>query len=353
MTRKALMRRLLPLLRLFFFAMTLALPARALADKVALLPFTSAGQATSADLGAARDSTGAAALAKGHTLASPSELLSAQMSSKDGVPDTSEEYRAAGRASGSEWTVAGRVATRDAGYRVELEVCQVATGRVESLARDIEPSEATNQIGEMLARLLRPEGIGTADIPWERTAPKPKPPAVPPPPVAPPTPSPPPPPPPPPAVKHAYAEGRPLALGAGVLLSSAVKRPANATGSPTAFALEASGGYALDAVPGLELRADFAGSVAGPGSIFFDGGARYAIPIAPTMRLFAGPEATVGAFFPTGGDTSARLYLRGSAFVALGLGERAQVEASFDAAPVLGSSTLVLVGGTVRGLVRF
>lgn len=279
-------------------------------------------------------------------------MLAAQMSTKDGAPDTREEYRAAGRASSSQWTVAGRVAPREGGYRLEVEACQVDSGRVESLARDIEPSQATSEIAEMLALLLRPEGIGNADIPWQHGQPKPPtpPPPTPKPPEPPPTP---PPPPPPPAVKHAYAEGHPLSLGLGVALTSAVSRPKNASGSPTAVSVEASGGYALDAVPGLELRGDFAGSVAGPGSIFFDAGARYAIPVVPTARLFVGPEATIGAFFPTGGDKTARFYARGSAFVALGIGARAQVELSGDIAPVLGSSTLVLAGGTLRGLVRF
>ena len=345
------MRALLPLLRFLAALLVLLLPARALADKVAVLPFTSAGQVASTDLAAAREATKSAALAKGHLLATESELLAAQMSTKDGAADTSEEYRAAGRASGSQWTVAGRVDPKEGGYRLEIEACQVDSGRVESLARDIEPSQATSQIAEMLALLLRPEGIGTADIPWQHGQP-PKP-VTPPPTPKPPAPPTPPPPPKPPAVKHAYAENHPLSLGLGVAVSSAVKRPANASGSPTAVAIEASGGYALDAVPGLELRGDVAGSVAGPGSIFFDAGARYAIPIVPTARLFLGPEATIGAFFPTGGDKSARFLARGSVFLALGIGERAQIDLSGDVAPVLGSSTLVLVGGTVRGLVRF
>ena len=346
------MKSLTAALALLFFAAVLLFPALARADKVAVLPFTSVGQATSVDLAAAREATKAAALAKGHLLANDSEMLAAQMATKDGTADTSEEYRAAGRASGSQWTVAGRVDPREGGYRLELEACQVESGRVESLAREISPAEATSEVAEMLALLLRPEGIGTADIPWQHTPPKPPAPKPPPPPV-PTGPPPPPPPPPVPAVKHAYAEGHPLALGLGVALSSAVSRPKNATGSATAVSLEASGGYALDAVPGLELRGDLAGALVGPGAVFFDAGARYAIPIAPTKRLFLGPEAVIGAFFPTGGDRSARFYARGSAFLALGLGERVQLDLSGDVAPVLGSSTLVLVGGTLRGLVRF
>ncbi len=344
------MRALLRLVQLILALAAVLLPTRALADKVLVLPFTSVGQATSKELDDARVATKSAVAQKGHTLPSDSEVLSAQMATKDGVADTSQEYRAAGRASGSQWTVAGRVDPRGATYRLELEAGQVDSGRVESLAREIEPSDAVNQIGEMLALLLRPEGIANADIPWKRGQPKPQPPK----PAAPPTPPLPPPPPPPPAVKHTYAEGHPIAVGAGVALTGAVSRPQNAMGPGTALLVAASGGYALDAVPGLEIRGDVAGSVLGPGSILADAGARYAIAVAPTARLFAGPEATVGAFFPTGGDRSARFYARGSAFVALGLGDRVQIEASGDFAAALGgSSALVFAGGALRGLVRF
>jgi hypothetical protein len=337
------------LVLLLSFALVLLLPRVALADKVAVLPFTSAGQATSQELDLAREATRAAVRQKGHTLPTDSEMLSAQMSTKDGVADTSLEYRAAGRASGSQWTVAGRVDPRGGPYGLELEVCQVDSGRVESLTREIDPPEATQQIGEMLAILLRPEGIANADIPWERMVKKP--PTQPVPPTPPPGP---PPPPPKPAVRHAYAENRPVALGAGGAVLAAVVRPGNARGPSTAGLVEASGGYALAQVPGLELRGDFALAVAGPGSVSFDAGARYAVPVAPTVRLFAGPEAAVGAFFPTGGDRSARFLARGSAFVALGIGEQAQLELAGDAAVAPGGSgTLVLVGGTLRALVRF
>jgi hypothetical protein len=338
------------ILILAFAVGVLFAPRLARADKVVVLQFTSTSGATSQDLDAARNATRTAVEEKGNTSPSDSEQLSAQMAIKDGVADTSSEYRAAGRASGSQWTVAGRVEPRGGPYRLELEACQIESGRVESLAREIDPPQAKTQIGEMLALLLRPEGIANADIPWERAQVK-KPPQSPPPS---PQPAPPPEPPKPPPVKHAYAESHPLALGAGGSILAAVSRPGNAVGSRTAGLVEASGGYALSQLPGLELRGDFAFSVAGPGSLSLDAGARYALPVASTVRLFAGPEAAVGVLFPTGGDRSARLLVRGSAFVALGIGERAQIELAGDAAVAPGgASSLVLVGGTLRGLVRF
>jgi hypothetical protein len=330
------------------------LSSTALADKVAVMPFLSTSAATSIDLDTARNATKAAVTSLTHKLPSDAELLTAQMSSKDGVVDTGEEYRAAGKASTSDWTIVGHVDQHGATYGLELDVCQVESGRVETLAREITPGQATPQIGEMLALLLRPQGLANAPIPWERGAPPapPTPPPTPPPaePLAPPAP---PAPPPPPAVRHTYAEGHPFALGVFTSVLDAFSRPADATGSATSALLGATAGYAFASVPGLELRADFDGSIAGPRSITVDAGARYAIPIVPSVRLFAGPEATVGGFFANGADKTGRALLQGAGFVALGLGERIQVEVVGNVAYAAGSPSLALGGGTLRALVRF
>jgi hypothetical protein len=281
-------------------------------------------------------------------------MLTAQMSAQDGVVDTTQEYKAAGRASTSGWTVAGHVEGHGATYHLELEVCQVETGRVETLAREITPTVAPAQIQEMLAILLRPEGIANALIPWERGSPVPAtPPPAPPPPAPPPAPPAPPAPPPPPAVRHAYAEGHPFAIGGFFSMLGAIQRPSNAIGSSLAGLIGASAGYALASVPGLELRGDFDGSFAGPRSISADVGARYAIPIVPSIRLFAGPEATVGGFFASGADKTPRGLLQGAAFVALGIGERVQVELVGNLAYAAGSPPLTLGGGSIRMLLRF
>jgi hypothetical protein len=293
----------------------------ALADKVAVLPFLNASAATSADLDAARGATQLAVAGLSHNLPTEAELLTAQMSSKDGVVDTGEEYRAAGRASTSDWTIVGHVEGHGATYRLELDVCQISSGRIESLAREITPAQASAQVGEM-------------------------------PPVTPPVGPPPPPPPPPAPVKHAYAEGHPFAVGVFASALSAFSRPADATGSAAAALMGLTGAYALP-VPGLELRADFDWSIAGPGSIDADAGARYAIPIVPSARLFIGPEATLGGFFASGADKTPRFLLQGAAFAALGIGEHVQLELVGNVAYAAGSPSLGLAGGTVRGLVRF
>ena len=108
------------------FLLLLAAPARA--DKVLVLPFQSAGAATSTDLSAAQAATTTATTQLAHKLPTASEIVTAQVAVKDGVADTSEEYRAAGRASSSDWTVSGRVEAHGASYHLEIEACQVSSG---------------------------------------------------------------------------------------------------------------------------------------------------------------------------------------------------------------------------------
>jgi hypothetical protein len=336
-----------------FAAAALLGSGRALADKVAVLPFISVGNATPADLEGARAATRTAVIALSDTLPTDSEELTAEMAAKDGVADTSQEYRAAGRASSSDWTVLGHVEPHTATYRLEVDACQVSTGRVESLAREVEPSRASEQIKEMLSLLLRPAGIANADIPWEHNAP----PVPPPTPVAPPPPTPPPPSPPPPrgpASKNAYSDGHPFAAGLGLAGLGALHRSPMAVGSSAALLGEVGLGYALDAIPGLEVRGNFAVSLAGPGSVSFDAGGRYAIVLSRSLRFCVGPELDLGGFFTTGGDKTGRFLLRGAAFASMGITEHVQIEVAGDLEYAAGGATaLVLGGGTVRALARF
>jgi hypothetical protein len=359
------------MLRFFFafcaLAIVLCAASPAFADKVAVLPFSAPKGGTKPELDQARTWTRQAVIAKGHVPPSDAEMLSADMAVKDGNPDTSQEYRAAGRASGSQWTVTGRIERHDAPpaklpdgteeegyttYRVELEACQVDSGRVESLAREIDPDEAPAELGEMLALLLRPEGIKNAQLPWEGAPPhkrKPKPkPAAPPPAPAPP------PPPPEPVVKHAYAENRAAAVGLSIGFSNALKRPSEARGSSNALAIGGVLAYAIAQVPGVELRGVFTSQVVGPRALEISAGGRYAIPVFPQYRIFIGPELLLGAHVAIGAEKTARFLGHGSAFVAWGLGEQVQLELAGDLSTAFGGSgTLLLGGGTVRGLFRF
>lgn len=131
-------------------------------------------------------------------------------------------------------------------------------------------------------------------------------------------------------------------------------RPANATGSATILLLGATATYHLESVTGLELRANVEGAVAGPSALIVDVGARYAVPLSATRRLFLLPDLGIGTFVTLGAQQEARFWFRGAALASLGLGPRVSLEAG----PALGvtpggSGTLVLVGGTMRALVRF
>ena len=330
----------------------------ALADKVTVLPLTGAGT-TKAETDGMRDRSREAATDRGHTLPSSSEQLTAEMAVKDGVADTREEYSAAGRASSADWAVGGRVESRGHYVRVEIEACQVASGRVESLARNIEPGAERRKLAEMLALLLRPEGIANASTPWSNEAPPEPKPAPAPVPVPVPTPAPAPAPAPPPAAPAPpapppppYAEHHPFAVGLGAGVLAAALRPKNASGSATTVDLLGSFGYALDAVPGLELRGELGAGVVAPRSLFVAGGARYAVVLS--RSVYVGPEAQLGAFVPFGGDKEARFLVRAQPFVGARLADALAVEAFGDAIFAFGGTgTLGLVGGGARAVVRF
>ncbi len=342
--------------RWLLVAAVLLVATPAFADKVLVLPLQSVGSATSTQLDQVRAATRTAVVDLSHTIATDAEVVTAQVAVTDGVADTSGEYRAAGRASSSDWTVGGRVEEHGKTYRLELEACQISTGRVESLAREIDPPHATTQIREMLAILVRPQGIANADIPWERGGPSPAPKEEPPPPPAPAAPKPPPAPPPPPrppAIRHRYAENQPWGLGLVGGAMGALHRPSNAVGSSASGTLGGTFAYAFSSVPGLELRADGIGTIAGPKSLNLEAGARWAFPLVPSVRLFAGPEAELGTFVTFAGDKTARFLLHGAAFVALGIGENVQLELAGDVDYAAGSAPLVLGGGALRALVRF
>ena len=139
----------------------------ALADRILVLPARGAG-----DDGAARSTlelelaTGLTRL--GHTLVPQEEVRLALGMVADGVADTADEYRAVGAAAKADWVVAGSVEPAVTTERVELSACLVSMGRLESVAREVERARSAEQVGEMLAVLVRPEGIGAGELPWER-----------------------------------------------------------------------------------------------------------------------------------------------------------------------------------------
>lgn len=363
---KALLASLLSAAFLFTVA-----PALAAGDKVAVLPLSSPNNVSRPELEQLRQATREAVQRTGHTFATPDELVSAEMAIHDGVADTSQEHIAAGKLAHAEWTVTARVeridypsakmpnGTTEEGYttyKLEVEACQIASGRVESLSREIILDDAAAMIGDVLALLVRPEGLANADIPWEhadapRPKPKPKAPAPPPPP-APETPKPPPPPAEP---RPVYGAGAPFAIAFAMGATEAAVTPSVGRGPTTAMTVGGSLGYALpDAVPGLELRANVLGQVAGPKAVEVSGGARWAFAPVRGVRLFVGPEAMLGVHVAAGADKTARFLAHGSAFVAYGITTNVQIEAAADLAGAFGGvGSLLLVGGTGRASLRF
>ncbi len=350
---------------------TFAISLPAWADKIAVLPFTSPNNVPRPELEEVRRWTREAVGKEGHTFATNDEMVSAEAAVKDGVADTTQEYQAAGKEVAADWTLTARVerldhppatlpdGTAEEGYttyRVELEAYQMSSGRLESLSREVLPDEGPEDLAQMIALLVRPEGIANAELPWlgagvrrPKSKPKPAPEPQPPPPPVPPRIEA------PPAPRPVYGAGQPIALGASIGVTNALVRPDNARGPSWAMPIGATFGYALpDSVPGLELKANLASQVIGPRAVELSGGARYALAPLRGARLFVGPELLVGAHVALGADKVTRFLTHGSLFLAYGIAENVQAEVAGDLAAALGGAgTLVLGGGTARVLVRF
>jgi hypothetical protein len=273
------------------------------------------------------------------------EQAKARSTAQDGTPDTSAEYAAAGKAVTADWTIDVAASETSTTVRVEAVVCQVSTGRTESLARDVHGVNTSAQIQELLGLLLRKQGLGDADVHFlvvavdgatagTETPSKSK--AI--------------------ATKlgqqAVYGESANAALGLGVSVLTALVRPDNARGSALSSAIELHGGYAFGAVKNLEARGNLGIAYVGPSSFHLDGGARYAISVKGPV--FVGPELTLGMFVPLGGDQKARFLARGAAFVSVFATPYIQIDALAEllAAPG-GSGALILGGGSLRGSIRF
>jgi hypothetical protein len=322
------------------------------ADRVAVLRFTArGGETTTPQLDAARAATRDAVALVHDTLPSEADLAAAEAAVKDGTPDTTREYRDAGTIAGAQWTLSGHVDARGWTYRLELEACQVATGRVESLARPIDARQAAPQIAEMLALLLRPQGVGDAVPPWDQATapPAPIPPLAPPPPpyrpVVPSSPEP---------ESQTYGSAHPLALGVGGEVLDAFTRSSVARGSSEAGVFSLTGLYAVRSVAGLELVGEVAAGSIGPTSLRLDVGARYVLGIVPSAHVYAGVEAAAGAFFPLGGDEEPRFSIRAALPVVWAATSSIQLEVYPELAyAVGGSASLGFAGGGARFVLRF
>jgi hypothetical protein len=301
--------------------------SHALADRVVLLPARGGfdpGARTSLDLELVT-----ALQSLGHSVVPAAETAAAMGPVLDGVADTPEEYRAVGVGTRADWVVAANVDPAVLTQRVELSAYLVSLARVESVAREVDRAQSVSQEKEMLAVLLRPEGVGAGELPWERTArpaapvavavPPPPPPAVPPPQPTriaglPPLPSGPnrvsmdytfdtlwvwPP----------YSAGKRVFVSALQGFSIAAVRLPGATGSTFSFLGGARGGYAPGDL-GLELFGQVGGNFVGPRALWIDAGARWMFTpsvhpgsdgVLRGLAFHIGPELTFGAFLRLGG----------------------------------------------------
>jgi hypothetical protein len=320
------------------------------ADRVAVLRFE--GAATHGEIEAARAAARDAVGLVHDALPSDAELAAGEAQVTDGSPDTAREYRAAGVAAGAAWTVVGHVDSHDWTYRLELEACEVSTGRVESLAREIDARQPAPQIAEMLALLLRPEGVGSTLPPWEATgAPGPVGrealPRAPAPPTATPAPT-------PVAMPHELVDAsRSFGAGLGIEVLGVFARASGAGSGSISGSATGHLAAAVAAMPGLSLIADGSVGLVGPTSSSVDLGGRYLLPVGSSGHLRIGPEVAFGAYFLSGAR-GARLLSHGEIVFAMSVGADVDVEVYPETALAAGGTgALWFAGGGARAVLRF
>lgn len=310
----------------------------ALADKVANLPARGpAPLAERANIRAAAE-TGAKAL--GHATITETDIVQGEAAAGDKA-GTSEGMIAIGKTTGADWVVEPTVASNEYGTHVELKVCQVASGRIETLARDLDPKvDATTQITEMLLLMLRPQGVGDDPLPWSKKKDeKPKPPEVvlPKPKPAPVT---------PPLV---WGEHGKISVGAAGGIGSLAVRDERATKSPRFFGWTLHANYALPTVKGLELTLRFGGTH-GPGNgLGGDVGARYMI--AASSFAF-GLGANLGGFGALGSGV-AGVSLGLDPTLSLALAKPVQLELAWKNRYVPSEAPLLFTSAELAILARF
>jgi hypothetical protein len=321
--------------------LALAISGPLLADKVATT--TAKGTSPLAERSSMRATTELAAKGLGHVTVAESEVVQGEGAAGDKI-GTSAGLVAVGKVTGADWVVVPVVN----GNRLEIQACQVSTGRVESLVREIDPkSDPTTQVREMLALLLRPQGIADAPLPWDQKKPAPSASVVPASSasVAPSSSTVPKAPPP------RYDEGGAIAIGAGGGVADVIARPAEATGKRLAFGWNATLLVALPSRPWLEILGRISG-VHGPGNALAgDVGARATYA---TSRFAFGGEVTLGAFGQLGGAQTAQFAFGVSPVVAMAITRRVVLDLRpANLRVATGSGTVALLGADLALLFRF
>lgn len=106
----------------------------------------------------------------GHEPVAPEAVSAALEGVPGGVADTADEYQVVAHATKADWVIALVSPDGPGGARHELVAYWVKGDRTESVARELEPARRAVQLREMLQVLLRPQGVGTDALPWERVA---------------------------------------------------------------------------------------------------------------------------------------------------------------------------------------
>jgi hypothetical protein len=319
----------------------------ALADRVANVH--ARGDAKADDRARVEKASEEAIRGLGHTSASAQEIVDGEAAAGTLV-GTSAGLVAVGKTTGSEWVVEAVVSPTPGGLRVELKACQVSTGRVESAARELDlRGDVMAQIREVLALLLRPQGIADDPLPWLGATPT-KPPEKAPEPKKPvPTPGAPAA---PPAAPPEYGRPGALYVGLGGGAYDVVARPDGARGGRVEGAWSVEGGYSLPSMQRLELTARVGGYFGDAGAVRIEAGGRYMLPIASVFAI--GAAANLGVLAATTSSQTVRLTLGVSPVLAIALGKTFQLDFSLPAVRLApgSSGALVFVGGEVAIVAR-
>lgn len=256
----------------------------ALADKVATLH--ARGTAPLGERTTIRTATDGGARGLGHETVAENDVLQGEGAAGDKI-GTSEGLVAVGKTTGADWVVEPHVQSSDAGTRVELKVCQVSSGRVETLARDLDPKgDPLVQMREMLALLLRPQGVGDDPLPWDAKKPPPLPPEV--------LPKDKPKPGEPVTAPLVWGEHGKISVGASAGYGRIALRPDNAIGDRGVFTWSVAANFALPKLRWLELTFRLHGAHGAGAAMLADVGARAIAP--PSGRFAFGVGGALGVF---------------------------------------------------------
>lgn len=346
------------------FAMVL-LPGVAQADSVALLAPTGANVATDRDAldRAIRDWLAA----NGHVVVDPAAVDKATQ--ELGATDRSPAVMVSLASKiGCDWVLSPTQDPAVTTTRVEISTAYRPSARFESVAREVDRDALAKQVGEMLAVIVRPEGVGTSALPWEaQTAPPPvkgdgktdvtleRPKDDPARPEE-------------PSETVAFGSAHPFGVAAGLGASGVAAQPDGGSGDRAAFVGAVKAGYAI-ADTGLEAGVQVSGHLAGPGVVFVDASIRWVFPLLGAKDgtgLYLGPLVHGGlAVFPgTSGEAGGSIYevptevsgsVAGSLDLAIVPHPNFEIEAQLGEARILGtpSGAAFLAGGNILAGARF